>query len=51
MGWRAEIPEIRLLDLMQGRWNDQFRGKLRIVSLHRKPTFQALSYTWGSPAT
>ena len=43
--------QFRLLDLSPGRWHDQLRGKLRIVSLDRKPPFEALSYTWGSPAT
>jgi len=43
---------IRLLDLSSTHAGEHepLRGHLRVVSLDRNPTYEALSYTWGSDA-
>jgi hypothetical protein len=38
---------IRVLDLKPGSFNDAFQCSLRKVRLDDRPTYQALSYTWG----
>ncbi|KAK5708475.1 hypothetical protein LTR17_020654 [Elasticomyces elasticus] len=40
--------DIRILRLQQGRPDDPLRGSLSIVSLLTSPTYDALSYMWGS---
>ncbi len=40
---------IRLLDLDAGFGKSKLSGRLRTVSLSRTPTYEALSYTWGTP--
>ena len=40
-----------MLLLSPGLWDDRLRGKLRNASLEDGPLFEALSYTWGLPAT
>jgi Heterokaryon incompatibility protein (HET) len=42
---------IRVLDLMPGSFNDAFQCSLRTVLLDDRPTYQALSYTWGEAVT
>ncbi|KAK4100984.1 HET-domain-containing protein, partial [Parathielavia hyrcaniae] len=42
--------EIRLLELEPGSPSATIKAKLRHVTLTSKPTYEALSYTWGSPA-
>ncbi|KAK8066822.1 hypothetical protein PG997_013569 [Apiospora hydei] len=44
-----ETTEIRLFDLSPGKDDDPITGRLRVVSLARKPKFDALSYVWGTP--
>ncbi|KAK8855051.1 heterokaryon incompatibility protein-domain-containing protein [Apiospora arundinis] len=44
-----ETREIRLFDLFPGKEGDPLTGRLRVVSLDRKPRYDALSYLWGSP--
>ncbi|KAK8137518.1 hypothetical protein PG984_003011 [Apiospora sp. TS-2023a] len=44
-----EDREIRLFDLFPGKDGDPITGRLRVVSLNRKPRFDCLSYVWGSP--
>jgi hypothetical protein len=41
---------IRLLDLDSSyvKGNNPLQGSLRVVSLDRNPSYEALSYTWGS---
>lgn len=41
---------IRLLVLQPGRISDEISCTLKIVSLDERPSFEALSYTWGDPA-
>jgi hypothetical protein len=40
---------IRLLDLQPGEPGVPFQGKLREISLDNQITYEALSYTWGTP--
>ncbi len=40
---------IRLLDLDAGFGKSKLSGRLRTVSLSRTLTYEALSYTWGTP--
>ncbi|KAK7955243.1 hypothetical protein PG988_015937 [Apiospora saccharicola] len=42
-----EDREIRLFDLFPGKDGDPITGRLRVVSLNRKPRFDCLSYVWG----
>ncbi|KAK7965824.1 uncharacterized protein PG986_000101 [Apiospora aurea] len=44
-----EMNEIRLFDLSPGTDGDPITGRLLVVSLDRKPRFDALSYVWGAP--
>ena len=39
--------EIRLIALASGKWKDQIKCSLQIVSLDDNPTYEALSYVWG----
>ncbi|RYP74374.1 hypothetical protein DL771_003041 [Monosporascus sp. 5C6A] len=41
--------EIRLLELEPGRRFATIKARLRHVTLASRPTYEALSYTWGSP--
>ncbi|RYP22315.1 hypothetical protein DL767_009072 [Monosporascus sp. MG133] len=41
--------EIRLLELEPGRRSATIKARLRHVTLTSRPTYEALSYTWGSP--
>ncbi|KAF2748669.1 HET-domain-containing protein, partial [Sporormia fimetaria CBS 119925] len=43
------VREIRLLHLQPGAWKDPIQGTLDVVSLSKKPKYQALSYVWGDP--
>lgn len=40
---------IRVLDLKPGGLHDHFEIDLRTIYLGDRPTYQALSYTWGEP--
>ncbi|RYN18332.1 hypothetical protein AA0113_g9745 [Alternaria arborescens] len=42
---------LRLLIVHAGGVSEPIRCALRIVSLHNKPSYDALSYTWGDSAT
>ncbi|RYN46439.1 hypothetical protein AA0118_g12574 [Alternaria tenuissima] len=42
---------LRLLIVHAGGMSEPIRCTLRIVSLHNKPSYDALSYTWGDSAT
>ncbi|KAE8135952.1 heterokaryon incompatibility protein-domain-containing protein [Aspergillus pseudotamarii] len=39
--------EIRLLNLLPGKWSDPIHCTWRTVSLNGKPEYKALSYVWG----
>ncbi|OGM45269.1 hypothetical protein ABOM_006437 [Aspergillus bombycis] len=39
--------EIRLLNLLPGKWSDPIHCTWRIVSLDGNPKYKALSYVWG----
>jgi hypothetical protein len=41
--------QIRVLQLSPAKKSREIRCKLKIVSLDDKPTYTALSYTWGEP--
>lgn len=43
--------EIRVAELLPGRWFDNLACNLRVVSLNDdpKPQYEALLYTWGDP--
>ncbi|KAK3313175.1 heterokaryon incompatibility protein-domain-containing protein [Apodospora peruviana] len=41
--------EIRLLTIHPGPWDTDIECSLEHVSLDAKPTYEALSYTWGDP--
>jgi heterokaryon incompatibility protein (HET) len=45
----AEEKEIRLLELLPGRWTDPIACELSTVSLCGDPCYDALSYVWGNP--
>ena len=45
----ASRPEIRLLDLRMSEEDDNIQCELLTTSLDQAPTYEALSYTWGSP--
>lgn len=40
---------IRLLDVCPGSWDQPLRGTLRVVHIEAAPSYEALSYTWGTP--
>ncbi|PMD66822.1 uncharacterized protein K444DRAFT_580185 [Hyaloscypha bicolor E] len=46
---KSDKNEIRLLELLAGRWMEDVCCKLQIVSLDDNPTYDALSYVWGDP--
>ncbi|CAO2651423.1 Nn.00g039930.m01.CDS01 [Neocucurbitaria sp. VM-36] len=49
---RPSEREIRVLDLLQGDWNDDVKCDTRVVSLDANIGYETLSYVWGeSPAT
>ncbi|KAE8168682.1 heterokaryon incompatibility protein-domain-containing protein [Aspergillus tamarii] len=39
--------EIRLLNLLPGKWSDSIHCTWRTVSLNGRPEYKALSYVWG----
>ncbi|OCL09407.1 hypothetical protein AOQ84DRAFT_274772, partial [Glonium stellatum] len=39
---------IRLIMLLPGEWSDEIHCQLFYQSLRNKPSYQALSYAWGS---
>ena len=41
--------EIRILNLNPREWNEPLSGSLTCKNLNNKPTYHALSYTWGNP--
>lgn len=43
----SQAAQIRILDLLPGRWDEPLSGVLRVVSLNANPTYEAISYTWG----
>ena len=43
-----QSKEIRLFLLYPGSGDEPIRGSLHVVSLHGGPTYEALSYVWGS---
>lgn len=45
----ADHPEIRLVKLMPGTWDDAISCSLDVVSFDKGPTYEALSYVWGDP--
>ncbi|KAF2136612.1 uncharacterized protein K452DRAFT_292269 [Aplosporella prunicola CBS 121167] len=44
-----EQGEFRLLNLASGLWDEDIECGLIQIPLRYKPTFDALSYAWGSP--
>ncbi|EME43961.1 hypothetical protein DOTSEDRAFT_95538, partial [Dothistroma septosporum NZE10] len=44
---RTDTDEIRLLDIQPGQWSDGIICRLRIARLSSRPSYEALSYTWG----
>lgn len=60
IGGPAIIPEecqpldptshnIRLLELLPGKWTDELSCRMFVVSLDDDPYYEALSYVWGEP--
>jgi hypothetical protein len=45
----ANPSQTRLLRLMPGKWDDPINCVIEPVDLDEKPTYKALSYTWGDP--
>ncbi|PYI05117.1 hypothetical protein BO78DRAFT_276464, partial [Aspergillus sclerotiicarbonarius CBS 121057] len=43
----ADRRQIRIASILPGRWSEDVSCKLEIVSLDDKPSYEALSYTWG----
>jgi hypothetical protein len=41
--------QIRVVELVPGRWNDAINCNMRTVSLDEQPSYEALSYVWGDP--
>ena len=39
--------QIRLVTLLPGKWTEDPKCKLSVVSLEDKPKYEALSYVWG----
>ena len=39
--------EIRILELLPGRFGKQLQGELRTISLYDTPPYEPLSYAWG----
>lgn len=48
-GLSRELGEIRLLELYPGSIGDALSGTLKRVRLSDRPSFEAVSYVWGSP--
>ncbi|CAN9280135.1 unnamed protein product [Alternaria alternata] len=44
----SENGEIRLLEVLPGRYNDVIKINLYAKNLNDKPTYEALSYAWGT---
>ena len=42
------LKHIRVLELLPGTFESDLRGNLRTVTLDDKPSYTALSYTWGA---
>ncbi|KAI1735317.1 HET-domain-containing protein [Xylaria scruposa] len=42
------VKSIRVLELLPGVFESDLRGVLRTVALDNKPSYEALSYTWGT---
>ena len=42
--------EIRVIALLPGQWSETIRCVLTVVSLGKRPSYQALSYVWGDPS-
>lgn len=40
---------IRLLELLPGKWTDELSCRMFVVSLDDDPYYEALSYVWGEP--
>src|SRR6266487_2108683 len=45
----ADLPEIRVLHLLPGKFDDDIKCSLEHVSLDSCPEYTALSYVWGDP--
>ena len=45
----VQTNQIRIIELLPGRWNDTINCSMRTVSLDEKPGYEALSYVWGDP--
>jgi hypothetical protein len=45
----SETNQIRVVELVPGRWNDAINCNMRTVSLDEQPSYEALSYVWGDP--
>lgn len=43
------VGKIRLMTLLPGEYIAPIRSHLQVVSLDSAPSYEALSYTWGSP--
>jgi hypothetical protein len=46
---RTETNQIRVIELVPGRWTDAINCSMRTVSLDENPSYEALSYVWGDP--
>jgi hypothetical protein len=44
----VQKKQIRLLDLLPGRWIDPISCSIRTVCLAEEPIYDALSYVWGN---
>ena len=42
--------QIRVLDILPGRWEDEVKCDVRVVSLDENPQYEGLSYVWGESA-
>ncbi|KAJ8132957.1 hypothetical protein O1611_g673 [Lasiodiplodia mahajangana] len=42
------VKHIRVLELLPGVFESDLRGIIRTVALNDKPSYEALSYTWGA---
>jgi len=42
--------EVRVISLQPGKWDDEIRCLLHVVSLDDELDYAALSYVWGDPA-
>ncbi|KAH6691182.1 heterokaryon incompatibility protein-domain-containing protein, partial [Leptodontidium sp. MPI-SDFR-AT-0119] len=46
---RPKKQEIRLLTILLGDVDDEIKTTLSVVSLQKRPVYEALSYVWGDP--